>query len=44
MLGFQDHGDAKGVEFVHDRGRDLIGHAFLHLQAACEDIDEAGEF
>ncbi len=44
VLGLEDDGDALGVDGVGDGVGDLAGEALLHLQAAGEDVDEAGNF
>jgi hypothetical protein len=41
MRGFHHDGDAERPNFFPNRFRDLIGEAFLHLQAAGEDVDQA---
>ena len=42
--GFEDAGDALGLEFVHECVGDLGGEAFLDLGSAGVAVDEAGEF
>ena len=42
--GFDDDADALGLEGVHDRAGDLVGQAFLELQAPGVHVGQAGEF
>ena len=43
VLGFEDDGDALRVNGVGDGVGDLTGEALLHLEAAGEDVDDAGD-
>ena len=44
VAGFDDDADAGGFQGVHEGAGDLVGEAFLHLQAAGEEVGEAGQF
>lgn len=43
VAGFDDDADALGFEGVHQRPGDLVRQAFLHLEAAGEDVGQPGE-
>ncbi len=43
VLGFDDDADALGLEGVHEGAGDLVGETLLHLEAAGEEVGEAGE-
>jgi hypothetical protein len=43
VAGLHDHGDAVGAQVRHQGVGHLAGQALLHLQAAGEDIDHAGD-